>query len=801
MCRQYLVFNITSLLIVGLIAGCDGKATSKAAETSATYSATIERTQYGTAHITADDWGSLGFGQGYAFAQDRFCLLADQIVKVRSQRARYFGPGNSDEHIKTDIAYRALGLVEKAPKLIAAMSNDGRAMLHGYVAGYNQYLAETGIANLPKECAGQEWVQPIDAESLMAYSLDIATLHGSRGWLEQIATAQPPSEQKITSFSNGGRKMFGGGSNAVAFGSQMTANGRGLLLANPHLSWEGELKFHEVHLTIPGEVDVAGVSFAGLFGVANGFNESTAWTFTDSTAHEFIVYRLDLVPGLATRYYFGNEQRDMEARTYSISVLQPDGSLSQEDHTLYYSHYGPMLAPIYGREWTTEHAYAIFDPNLDNGALVDTGLELNRADSVLEIREVFRNFSAVPWNITAVDSDGRAFYADGTLVPKLSDTAEAAFRSLVESDQPSDAKVLFRLPFALGFVLLDGSDPLNSVQIDPEATHPGIIPFKDAPQLLRADFVANSNDSYWLTNPAAPLSGYSLRYGEIETARRLRTRMGLTQILESPQWTRLQLQDMQFANRSQTEELWRNLFAQYCSQFSTATASDGRVVNVDTACNVLASWDGRYDINSRGAILFRELMTSVDLTGNLGGQSFFSVGFDAQQPVLTPNGLTEAGNSYLLTQLADVVLRLEKVGISIDAPLGDHQFTLKGNDRIPIHGGLSMPDGAFNVVDYNSIEMTLLPRLPSADLVNFFTKLTTDGYLINAGASFIMTVEFTENGPVADAILSYSQSDDSSSEHFADQTFLYRDKEWRPLPFTRAQIEEDPALTSIQVSN
>jgi acyl-homoserine-lactone acylase len=54
------------------------------------YSATIARTEFGTPHIEAENWGSLGFGQGYAFAEDRFCVLADQIVKVRSQRARFF---------------------------------------------------------------------------------------------------------------------------------------------------------------------------------------------------------------------------------------------------------------------------------------------------------------------------------------------------------------------------------------------------------------------------------------------------------------------------------------------------------------------------------------------------------------------------------------------------------------------------------------------------------------------------------------------------------------------------------------
>lgn len=72
---------------------CSSKidSTAGAGDPVTAYSALIERTEYGTAHITADSWGSLGFGQGYAFAQDRFCVLADQIVKVRSQRSAYLG--------------------------------------------------------------------------------------------------------------------------------------------------------------------------------------------------------------------------------------------------------------------------------------------------------------------------------------------------------------------------------------------------------------------------------------------------------------------------------------------------------------------------------------------------------------------------------------------------------------------------------------------------------------------------------------------------------------------------------------
>jgi acyl-homoserine lactone acylase PvdQ len=44
------------------------------------YDATIRRDEFGVAHILADDVPSAAFGQGYSFAEDHICTLADQIV-------------------------------------------------------------------------------------------------------------------------------------------------------------------------------------------------------------------------------------------------------------------------------------------------------------------------------------------------------------------------------------------------------------------------------------------------------------------------------------------------------------------------------------------------------------------------------------------------------------------------------------------------------------------------------------------------------------------------------------------------
>jgi acyl-homoserine lactone acylase PvdQ len=54
--------------------------------------ATIRRTAHGIPHVIAGDWRGLGFGDGYALAQDNICTIAEAYVTVRGERSRFFGP-------------------------------------------------------------------------------------------------------------------------------------------------------------------------------------------------------------------------------------------------------------------------------------------------------------------------------------------------------------------------------------------------------------------------------------------------------------------------------------------------------------------------------------------------------------------------------------------------------------------------------------------------------------------------------------------------------------------------------------
>ena len=68
---------------------------------------------------------------------------------------------------------------------------------------------------------------------------------------------------------------------------------------------------------------------------------------------------------------------------------------------------------------------------------------------------------------------------------------------------------------------------------------------------------------------------------------------------------------------------------------------------------------------------------------------------------------------------------------------------------------------------------------------------TSYGYPVFHGASWVMALEFTDQGPKADAFLTYSQSNDPESDHYADQTKLFSEGDWRPVVFTDEAIEDD----------
>ena len=185
------------LLVAGLVVGSAiAVGSSSAASTPPdTYDVTIARDPFGVPHITATDWGSLGFGQGYALAEDRACTLLDQIVKVRGERARWFGPGDNEANLSSDFAYRHLGIWEEVPQRWADQPERVQVTIEGFVAGFNAALDADAVSGW---CVGEPWVAAITTQDLYAYIADILLLASSGALINEIGNAQPPTATTAT---------------------------------------------------------------------------------------------------------------------------------------------------------------------------------------------------------------------------------------------------------------------------------------------------------------------------------------------------------------------------------------------------------------------------------------------------------------------------------------------------------------------------------------------------------------------------------------------------------------------------
>ncbi|TNE79479.1 MAG: penicillin acylase family protein [Gammaproteobacteria bacterium] len=808
--------------------------------------ANIRRTTGGVPHITGDNLASVAFGHGYAQAEDNLCLLAEAVVKARSERAKYFGPGADDINIINDFSYKAQHILSGAETDYAALSQESKALVDGFSAGYNAYVNETDPADYPAECRNQPWVKAISPIDLLAHYRIVGQYASGALFATGavflavpgedpadaaptpvIADAQMPQPDTVVhsaralASSRDSFQDMGLASNAWGIGKDMTEQGRGALLANPHFPYTGHRRLYQAHLTVPGYLNING---AGLLGTALpliNFNQNLTWSHTVSTSRRFTLYELTLKAGDNLTYIKDGEEKPITQETFQIEVNVGAPNPVVFERTFYFSEYGPMVSgnaitsgglPKWGDAGT---AYSYRDANANTGNLLDTWLGMSRASTLSEFQDVFRNCGTTLWvNSTYADDQGNAFYIDSSSVPNLSE------KSIALINFKRSVSAAYAQLFDAGLTLLDGSESFDDWV---EGECGGLVPYDQKPKLLRTDWVQNSNSSYWSTNPDQFLTGYSPMYGPENSEINPRTRLGITMLQNPtaagmPGVTPPAGQDGKFSATDLINVIWNNR-AWYAEQFLPelrercgligATLVDGE--DLSTACGVLDNWDGVYDKDSVGAHVFRVFIANYANSFD----SDLTVPFNRDDPVNTPAEPSETGkgtaSDVMLLALSQGVKALNSQGIALNATLGSVQYIRPSGDvppggtpvfqsvGIPWHGGDGNVDGAFNaigVVTDQYAEDTRFPRIapkvvPNTGRLSDGTVAGTEGWLIARGTSWHYGLEFTDNGPQAYGLVSYSQSSDSMSPFFLDQSQQFSDKQYRKLLFTEQEIEQN----------
>jgi acyl-homoserine-lactone acylase len=737
--------------------------------------ATIRRTARGIPHIQAKNYRGIGYGYGYVFAQDNICPIAEAYVTVDAQRSRYFGPegsyqqrGNAQtfNNLNSDFFWQQVIDSKVVDELLAKKPPFGpkqsiRNGVRGYVAGYNRYLHDVGGPNGISDpaCKGKPWVRPITVRDAFLRFYQLTLLASQDVAIDGIGSAQPPTPglpvpvlnvPETASGLAGRLPIDGPGSNAVAVGRAGTADHKhGLLLGNPHFPWQDTERFYQAHLTIPGKVDVQGGSLFGVPLVLIGHTRTMAWSHTVSTAFRFTPYQLTLVPGSPTTYLYDGKPVEMTKRDVTVQARKDDGSLEPRTRTLYSTRFGPMLTSLVGipLPWTTSTAFAMRDANVDNFRVFNHFFDVDRARNTGQVLKILNRYQGIPWvNTIAADRQGNALYADIGSMPNVTDEKANDCNTAV-------GKATFSL---VGLPVLDGSRSACEWGTDADAVEPGLLGRSKQPHLFRSDYVTNSNDSYWLSNPKQPLTGFPRIVGDERTERTLRTRIGLimTQdIVDHGGFTRRKMQDMVFGDRQYAGELTRDALVAMC-----------RDMALGTPCDVLAAWDLHENTDSRGALLFRRFWERAAAAS----PSPWAHPFDANDPVNTPNTL-DTSNPQVRAALTGAIDDLNKAGIPLDGPLGQFQFVTKGGARIPIHGGPGT-DGNFNAINVKWVDGKGVAEPEH-------------------GSSYVQVVTWGKSRcPNARTILTYSQSVDPNSPFNADQTRLYSQKRWVRDRFCRRDV-------------
>ncbi|WP_416908359.1 MAG: penicillin acylase family protein [Polymorphobacter sp.] len=715
------------------------------AASAQTFTAEITRTAHGIPHITAPDHAGIGYGVAYAYAQDNLCLLAEEFTTVAGERSLHFGPANSAvlgfqsvDNVSSDVFFRSAIDIAALKKGWQSAPPAEQALFQGFAAGYNRYLRDLGPDAVPQACRDKPWVRPITVDDLLRLNEKQMLLAGSLAFAPAIANAAPGAERAAIDVP----RELGIGSNGWAFGADSTANGRGLVVGNPHFPWFGPARFWQMHTTIPGQLDVMGVGIAGSPFPTLGFNKDVAWTHTVTAARHFTVHALKLAG--PTTYLVDGKPEDMQTRTITVPV--PAG-FTPITRTLYTSRFGPLIvAPAAGLTWSNTTAYALKEANRQNQRGLTTWLGIATARSTADIRRAVETTLGIPWvNTIAADRAGNALLADVTAVPNVPAEKIAACKT------PLSDRVAAR------FILLDGSTSACDWTEAPGTPAPGLMPATDQAVFERRDWVANSNDSYWLTTPKAPATPLSPILGSAETARSLRTRSGLLEIernLAAAKMTPETAKTMAFANKSLAAELALAPLIALAESDPATTA----------AATALGGWDQRFDNDSRGAYLFHLIWSKAQTLPGL-----WKTPFSLSDPVNTPNTLNTEGETgaKLKAIIAEAMAEAAKAKLALDARWGDVQKAPRGDELIPVHGA----DGIHGVLNVQRSQPAPFGLTPVH------------------GSSYVQVVTFSDTGPIADAVLSYSQSTDPTSPWYADQTRQYAAKQWNRLPFTPAEIE------------
>ena len=203
-----------------------------------------------------------------------------------------------------------------------------------------------------------------------------------------------------------------------------------MVLGNPHFPWDGAERFYQAHLTIPGQVDVAGGAPVRRAGGAD--RPHARARVEPHRLHRLPLHavraeaRARLADHVPRRRAAAADDRRRGDRRRRAGPTARSSSARARSTRRATGRSSPRSSGCRCSRGRPPTAFALGDANAGNFRYLNHFFETNRAQCVARVDAILRRNQGIPWvNTIAADSTGEAYYADIAVVPNVSDAQGA----------------------------------------------------------------------------------------------------------------------------------------------------------------------------------------------------------------------------------------------------------------------------------------------------------------------------------------------------------------------------------------
>ena len=353
---------------------------------------TIYRDTYGIPHVFGETDAATMFGFAYAQAEDNFWRIEDNYIRSLGRRTEVEGASG----LTSDRRNRSLEIPRLAREEYTRLPRKMRALLDGFAAGLNAYLADHPDVH-PRLLTRFEPWYPLAFIRYNYYQSGFFWGAGFRPSDLQVASGPDPLREQL-------------GSNGWVIGPSKSATGHAMLFINPHLSFFGPGQVYEGHVNSKE----SGWNFTGYTRLGFpfpyvGHNESLGWVSTDNAGDQADLYVIT-TDSAQTRYRYGNGYRPIITWAETL-LVKSDVALERRTVTFRKTHQGPLLGTRDGKPLALKMA------KLATDGWLEEWYNMTHARSTAELKRAMRPLNMLFGNVMAADAGGNTWYLYNGAVP------------------------------------------------------------------------------------------------------------------------------------------------------------------------------------------------------------------------------------------------------------------------------------------------------------------------------------------------------------------------------------------------